>query len=447
MVTQVNSDALFEQSQALAAKSVDIYKDVDNLTAESVEKAERMYDASVDLMEKSDTMRTLEAKRANVISNLEDDRKDLPADDVSSKAMQTSQKDNFGYESVGNWLKAIFHLKANNLMSKNGLVWWDGDGDKKRPAIHITESKELAENVGATGGFLVPQEFQARVLQIAEEQLILSPRAETIRMTRREVKIPSLDQTGTVTSGASWFGGAVAYWEAEGATMTESSPDFRDTTLTAHNLTAFTRTTNQLLDDSAVSLQDFIMNLMPRVLAHKIETAFFQGDGVGKPQGIISAGATITVNRAGTNNVTYDDITSMLANMLPSSTAIWVASQSVLSTLLTMNGPSGNPSYLWGSAERGVPASLLGRPIFFSDKLPALGTAGDIMIIDPSYYLKGDRQATTLDMSIHESFTSNKSTWRAISRVDGQPWLSAPITYQDGSTQVSPFVILGDKST
>jgi hypothetical protein len=29
-----------------------------------------------------------------------------------------------------------------------------------------------------------------------------------------------------------------------------------------------------------------------------------------------------------------------------------------------------------------------------------------------------------------------------VHRVDGRPWLSAPITYRDGVTTVSPFVIL-----
>ena len=29
-----------------------------------------------------------------------------------------------------------------------------------------------------------------------------------------------------------------------------------------------------------------------------------------------------------------------------------------------------------------------------------------------------------------------------IHRVDGQPWLNAPLTYQDTTTQVSPFVAL-----
>ncbi len=33
-------------------------------------------------------------------------------------------------------------------------------------------------------------------------------------------------------------------------------------------------------------------------------------------------------------------------------------------------------------------------------------------------------------------------TWRVVERVDGQPWIEKPITLQDGTTQVSPFVAL-----
>ena len=36
----------------------------------------------------------------------------------------------------------------------------------------------------------------------------------------------------------------------------------------------------------------------------------------------------------------------------------------------------------------------------------------------------------------------NQMTWRVVERVDGQPWLEKPITLQDGSSTVSPFVIL-----
>jgi hypothetical protein len=53
----------------------------------------------------------------------------------------------------------------------------------------------------------------------------------------------------------------------------------------------------------------------------------------------------------------------------------------------------------------------------------------------------------TIDTSSHERFQYDETSWRAVHRVDGQPWLNAPITLADGSTQISPFVILGAKTT
>jgi HK97 family phage major capsid protein len=54
----------------------------------------------------------------------------------------------------------------------------------------------------------------------------------------------------------------------------------------------------------------------------------------------------------------------------------------------------------------------------------------------------GDRQQIEVAASEHVNFLKNQMTWRVTQRVDGQPWLEKPITLQDGSTQVSPFVVL-----
>ena len=36
----------------------------------------------------------------------------------------------------------------------------------------------------------------------------------------------------------------------------------------------------------------------------------------------------------------------------------------------------------------------------------------------------------------------NQTTWRVVERVDGQPWLDNVITLQDGTSTVSPFIVL-----
>ena len=77
-----------------------------------------------------------------------------------------------------------------------------------------------------------------------------------------------------------------------------------------------------------------------------------------------------------------------------------------------------------------------------SEKLPPLGTKGDLILIDPRYYLIGDRMQATLAVSDHVNFLKNQVTFRLTRRCDGQPWIEKPITLQDGATTVSPFVVL-----
>jgi HK97 family phage major capsid protein len=98
-----------------------------------------------------------------------------------------------------------------------------------------------------------------------------------------------------------------------------------------------------------------------------------------------------------------------------------------------------------GAVKR-VPQELFGRPVFLTEKMAALGSAGDIGFFDLSYYIIGDRQTLTIDASTHVYFTYNKTAWRFVIRVDGQPWLNSPITPKNGTATLSPFAILSSTS-
>jgi HK97 family phage major capsid protein len=122
-----------------------------------------------------------------------------------------------------------------------------------------------------------------------------------------------------------------------------------------------------------------------------------------------------------------------------------------MSNLMTMTDSSGGAAnlgtYIWGSTADGVPNRLLGLPVIFTEKTPTVGNAGDVLLADFRYYLLGDRQATTVETTKYDKWAYDLTSWRVVHRVDGQPWLSTPLTYQDGALTVSPFVILGAKST
>lgn len=307
------------------------------------------------------------------------------------------------------------------------------------------EQKDLAEGVGSTGGFLVPTEFQAQLQAVLGEGAVVRPRATPIRMSRRQIQVPVLDQTNATAGLPAWYGGMQAYWAEEAAEKTEVDPAFRQATLTAWKLIMYTRASDELLDDSAISLTDFLTG--PMGFAGAInwyeDFAFLRGTGAGQPLGVVNAGATISVTRAGAGAVAYADLTDMMENFLPNGNGVWVISQTVMSELLQLSGPAGNPSYIWGSAVAGAPNTLLGLPVIWTEKLPTLGNVGDVMLADFRYYLIGDRMATTIESTKFDRWRYDQTSWRAVHRVDGQPWLSAPITLQDGTAQVSPFVVLG----
>jgi HK97 family phage major capsid protein len=136
----------------------------------------------------------------------------------------------------------------------------------------------------------------------------------------------------------------------------------------------------------------------------------------------------------------------MYAKLLPisQSRAIWVYSPSVIPQLLQLKDGANRAIFI--SIDQGavkMPVwKLLGLPAYATEKLPALGTKGDLLLIDPALYVIGDRMQIEIAASEHVNFLKNQMTWRVVERVDGQPWLEKPITLQDASTQVSPFVVL-----
>ncbi len=319
--------------------------------------------------------------------------------------------------------------------------------DPSEPATTwITGRKELAESVGATGGFLVPEEFLPNLLSVVYETNPLRSRCTRIPMRRRQISIPVLDQTGDTAGTSNMYGGMVAKWTEEGATKSETEPEFRDIQLIAHKLVCYTVATDELLDDEAVGLVAFLSGERgwSGTIAHQEEYTFYQGDGAGKPLGVVGHPATVTIERATANEINPADLFQMLSQH-HGGNGMWSIARSAMPQILGMNGPAGNPSYIFiNNAVDGLPMRLFGMPIQWTEKLPTLGTEGDIILGDWSYYLLGDRQATTIRSSSDFKFDEDKTVWRAVHRVGGQPWLSAPIMLQDGATEISPFVTLTD---
>src|SRR5258705_11914365 len=112
---------------------------------------------------------------------------------------------------------------------------------------------------------------------------------------------------------------------------------------------------------------------------------------------------------------------------------------------MAVQGAIANSSPVWmtgGSIIGEPPLTIYGRPVYFTEKCPALGTTGDINFIDPSFYLIGDRQAITVSASPHFAFSTDKIAYKIIERVDGRPWLQSALTPKNGGDPPSPVLPL-----
>lgn len=315
----------------------------------------------------------------------------------------------------------------------------------------------LAEGSGTTGGYIVPPQFQTELLRIAAEDAVIERLARVLPMTSRTAQFPMLDVTTAQATGTSpYFGGVLATWQPEAATIDETEPAFRQGEWTAYDLVLYTVSSNQLLADNAVGLDSLLTSLFSEALTWYKEYAFFNGVGAGSsmPLGVLNAPATYVQSRSASNDFKLVDAASMMSRLHMRSweTSAWFMHPSVISKLIQQtNGATNSPFLVWlnpspndkaGPAGTKFPKAYLnGLPIYFTEKLPSLGTKGDVCLIDWSYYIIGQRLDLQIDVSPHYLFRNNQMAWRAVARLDGKPWLNSSITDANGWVS-SPFVAL-----
>lgn len=319
------------------------------------------------------------------------------------------------------------------------------------PTAQAYQSKLLqiqnafGSQVPADGGFLIPENLRSELLRVALESAIVRPRARVVPMETLRVPFPSIDST---SNASSVYGGVVAYWTEEAGALTASSAKFGRVVLEAKKLTAYSEVPNELFNDALMGLMVFINQIFPEAIAFEEDYKFMLGTGVGEPLGFVNCPASVAVTAEvgqPAATIVWENIAKMYSRMLPTSLnrAIWLCSPDTFPQLATMAlsvGTGGGPIWL-NNGQAGPPASILGRPVVITEKLPTVGTTGDICFADPAYYLIGDRMTIAASTSVDYKFANDQTAVRFIERVDGRPWLNSAITPKNNSSNtLTPFV-------
>jgi HK97 family phage major capsid protein len=322
----------------------------------------------------------------------------------------------------------------------------DGRNDPRLTAL--AEKREQSMGTGSQGGFAIPDRFDPMLRLVPGQTGIVRQFATQIPAGYPPdalLTLPALDQTSG-TGGM--FGGVQITHGGEGVSLTESSAKLREVTLEPRQLNTYLVVSNKLLLNWA-SASQVITTLLQSAVEATIDYDCIRGDGINKALGFVNCAAAVNVTRGGAGAISFTDVTGMYARLLQRpgvGRPIWVASPTAIPQLFSMTDAGNHAIFLGalsGGAAQAPAPTLLGLPLFFSDRAPALGSKGDICLVDLSYYLLLNGSGPRIDLSTELLFTSDKSIFRIIAMLDGRPWLTEPITLEGSSTStVSPFVVL-----
>jgi len=268
----------------------------------------------------------------------------------------------------------------------------------------------LQVGIDESGGYLVPEEYDKRLIDGLTEENIMRKLATTIR-TSGEHKI---NLAGTKPAAA---------WIEEGGALTFGDATFSQIVMDAYKLHVAVKVTEELLYDNAFNLENYILTQFAKALGNAEEDAFINGDGSHKPLGLLAAtgGGQVGVTTAGAN-ITSDEILNLVYALKRPyrKSASFLTNDQTLSSVRKLKDANG--AYLWQpSYQAGEPDKLLGYPINTSAYMP-LPAAGKSALVfgDYSYYNIGDR-GTRSFAELKELFAGNGMVaFLAKERVDGK---------------------------
>lgn len=442
--------------------------EVDEATAAKIieEKSGEAYDDSFELKMASATKGIQDAAVKAATDAVEKSLKDMA--DGKSKMIHISVKDNsdddptFGYLPGSN--KSAKDLSKDEISFAFGRFAVDvqkaARGGREPEALmkcRERSDKLITKTAGdgmmagddESGGYLIFSAASALIQETTLENSIVRPRANRVTMGTQLLRIPYLrdldHSTGTV------FGGIKIYFDDENVEGIASKPKLDMLEFKLKKMTAMGYASEEWIKWSPVSLGSWLIPKFGEAIGWKEDLCFLRGKGGSQPLGIGYAPAKIQIAfETGQDASTFvlENSTNMFARLRikNASKVAWVMNQSVFPQLPLFNiaaGTGGAPVFvniMNAGAQQAPGQSLWGYPIVWTEKVPALGTAGCVTLVDFSdYSVADDQTGPQIAQSIHLKFDLGQTAFRITKYIDGQNESAAALTPAYGST-LSPVV-------
>jgi len=285
--------------------------------------------------------------------------------------------------------------------------------------------KDLTEGTDSEGGYLVPQEWKAQLIQMLETYGVARQQCTIIPMSREELVMPKLTQ------------GVQTYWIGEGKTISETQPAFGEFKMVAKKMAALVPMTSELLADTAIQIANLLMTLFAQAIAKEEDRVAFTGNVAGDSDpfnGIMYdpdvTSMALASGSTGFTDLDADFMADVVASVTPTvgSGARWYMHRTVFNVIrkmqgLTFDGTSAmvaNNQYVFSPPQGTDPGTIWGYPYTVVEAMPGIAASGadtPFMVFgNMQHYYIADRQQMSIARSEHVGFAQDKIYLRVLQR-------------------------------
>lgn len=235
---------------------------------------------------------------------------------------------------------------------------WLQTGEQPDDEVRSRIPHELRVQSKATAGAganIVPVGFGERIMAVERDVGVMAQLANVITTDSGEqINYPTVTAHGT------------ASWIAENGSYSGSDETFGQASLSAYKDGTMVLVSEELLSDSAFDLEAYLVNELGLRIGVLANTAYWQGNGSGKPTGISTTVTTgVTAATGNTTTIPADNVFDLVHSVKVAyrRNASFVANDAGIKALRKLKDTTNQ--YLWQPGlTAGQPDTLLSRPIY-----------------------------------------------------------------------------------
>ena len=244
--------------------------------------------------------------------------------------------------------------------------------------LHNMEKKLLSTQNDQEGGYLIPFPSQQYINQCLTGRSLMRQLCSSVSISTNSLEY--IDEVGKIASG----------WVNEQAERpVTASPQLNKRQIYVHEMYAQPKATQKFLDDTSIDVASWLQDKIIENFADLEEDAFINGDGNGKPHGILSYNGKseqydniehITTGEKAKINI--GDIIKVLYSLKSeyASKATFLTHRETLRAIRTLKDNAGH--YIWQpKLSEASPDTVLGVPIVHSSYMPLPQSGKKSMVV------------------------------------------------------------------